>query len=376
MTKTQILRCIAFFMIGCFILLMLCVVFEKTHGWIGDSIFHTYRDLEDDTVDAVFVGTSGVSCYWVSPLAYEEHGMTVYPLASDAMPSWLYTNVMDEALSYQNPDLFILDIRPFTSSTVDKFSMDASARNVLDAMKPFSSNHIRTAFKTMERIHSVNEDAPRLDISYLLSFVKYHSRWNEENFNFTHQTNFGLHHNPYGGLFLHSNMSARSADLTPHVYDDTVIEDLVPIHETALYEVLEYAREKNLNLLFVDTPKVITSDTTMGRINRVYQILEEEGFPCVTYLSAEEDSGFSIDLDCKSDFFNANHVNYYGADKFTRAFASYLDERYDLPDRRQETAVQMDWDGWYGNILEFMEDLEEYLANGGQTSSENIPIGE
>lgn len=376
MTKKQILRCIAFLLIVLIMLRMLCVLFDQSHGENAESSFHTYRELTEDTVDAVFIGTSGVACYWIAPLAYEEYGMTVYPLASDAMPSWLYINVMEEALTYQDPDLFILDIRPFTADAKDAEYMDAWARVVLESMEFFSVNRVRTAFKIMETIHSVHNNVPRWDVSYLLNYVKYHSMWSDDTFRFSEQMNSDVRRHPYGGFMLNYDFTGNVEEQKPHRYDDTVYEQLLPLHETALYEILEYAREKNLNLLFVDTPKVITSDTTMGRINRVYQILEEEGFPCVTYLSAEEDSGFSIDLDCKSDFFNADHVNYYGAEKFTRAFASSLDERYDLPDRRQETAVQMDWDGWYGNILEFMEDLEEYLANGGQTSSENIPIGE
>lgn len=375
MTKKQILRCTAFLLIAVSLMFPLCTLFEQGHGSNTDKTFHTYRELEEDTVDAVFIGTSGVGCYWIAPLAYEEYGMTVYPLSSDAMPSWLYTNMIDEALTYQDPELILLDIRPFTSSQPDREYMDTWARVILDSMDTFSLNRLRVAFKTMKTIHSVHEEAPRWDISYLFNFVKYHSRWSEEGYRISYHLDETVHHHNYAGFHLSADFTANVQPLEPFVYDDTAVGELAPLHEAALYELLDYIREMDLNVLFVDTPKVLT-EVTMERTNRIYQILEEEGFDCVSYLTTSQDGSFSIDLDHKTDFFNANHVNYYGADKFTRAFAAYLDEQYDLPDRRDDASVQNYWDGLYDDIVTAMTEIEAQIAAEGQSEAANMPAGE
>lgn len=376
MTKKQILRCSAFLLVVVCMLMMLCVLFEQTHGTTGDSVFHTYRELEKDTIDAVFMGTSGVTCYWLGSKAYEEFGMTVYSLASDAMPSWLYTNVMEEALAYQSPQLLILDIRPFTSPATQFDELDYRSRNLLDALKPFSANYIRSAFKTMKAIHAITGDTPQFDVSYLLSFVKYHSKWSDGSYSFTHQLDGSKHENRTGGFYLDHTVTVKKEPMTPHLYSDAVTSDLLPIHEAALHEVMDYIREKNLNVLFVDTPRVYTDMDAMGRVNTVFQILEKEGFDYVSFLTTAKDGSFSIDLDYNSDFFNSHHVNYYGAEKFTRAFSEYLNQNYALPDRRTNPGAKAYWDGIYDYIKMTVEDYALCDDNGADAEPADVPIGE
>ena len=370
MTKKQVLRCICFLLVACVMLYVLCDLFEQENGGNTDRSFYTYRNLKKDTVDAVFIGTSGVACYWVSPLAYEEYGMTVYNLSSDALPAWLYPNVIDEALTYQDPELIILDIRPFTSAEVDADTMDAHARYVLDAMDIFSLNRHKTAIKTMNTIHETFADAPAFDISYFLSFAKYHGKWTDAEYLVSY--NLGQRSHKYGGFRLDRDFSAVIREQTPTEYDPVVRKELNPLCEQSLYELLEYIREKNLNVLFVDTPKVLGSK--MGQTNRVMEILEEEGFECLTYVDLPEDGSFPLDIDFKTDFFNFGHVNYYGAEKFTHALATYLQTHYQLPDRREDPRAQQDWDGLYQRLQEDLKEIEvETAARGDSDSAVNFP---
>lgn len=372
MTKKQLLRCIAFLLLAACMLPMLCILFEQTHGTNVDSTFYTYRELESDTIDAVFFGTSGVTCYWLAGQAYQDYGMTVYPLASEAMPSWLYEIAMDEALEYQNPELFIIDIRPFTSPDYEFSKLDYRVRKFMDALKPLSRNLFRSAFRTMKELYTITEGAPKLDISYVFNFIKYHSSWSDPEYSFSHHLGAHGHENYTGGFNMDTIRVVNRVPIAPHVYDDTITSELLPVHEKYLYEILDYVREKNLKVLFVDTPKTYMSvnelgedflDTeAIGRANRVFQILEEEGFDYLTYVTTAEDGSFTIDLDYNTDFFNAHHVNYYGAEKFTKAFSEYLDQNYDLPDRRNDPAAQAHWDGIYDYVLAEVKSYEEEAA--------------
>nr|MBQ8243614.1 hypothetical protein [Oscillospiraceae bacterium] len=373
MTKKQVLRCISFLAVVCIVLFVLCDLFEQENGGNTDRCFNTYRALGEDTIDGVFIGTSGVSCYWVSPLAYEEYGMTVYPLAADALPAWLYISMIEEALAYQTPELFLLDIRPFTSGRVSQEKMDANARFVLDAMDPFSVNRYKTGVRTMKTIHAVYEDAPAFDISYFLSFVKYHPKWREDAYRVSY--NLGQRMHKYGGFRLDPDFSAVVEPQPEVEYDPAVRSELGDLYEQSLYELLDYIREKDLRVLFVDTPKVL--DSQMGSVNRILQILEEEGFDCLTYVDIPEDGSFPLDIDYKTDFFDEGHVNYYGAEKYTRALAAYLDTHYDLPDRRNDPRARADWDGLYQVIQEDLVEIEaETAARGNRVAGDGVPAEE
>lgn len=366
MTKKQFLRCIAFLLVTCGMLVVLCDLFEQENHQSCDRSFYLYRTYPENTIDAVYIGTSGVDNYWVSPQAYAEYGMTVHPLATEAMPPWLFTNVMDEALTYQNPELILLDIRAFTQESrlnedFDFMTLDACARRVLDAMDFFSVNRVKTAFKAMEVIHSVDETAPRWDISFLFSFVKYHSKWSDGEYRFS--SNLGQRAHKYNGFNANDAFSTAMIPQTPVVYDPDYMEPLDPLCEEALYEVLEYIAEKDLQVLFVDTPQFLSQDR-IGRTNRALQILEDAGADYLTFYTDSPDGSFAIDLNPETDYHDHAHVNYFGAQKYTAALAAYIDAHYDLPDRRNDETAAAYWDGVYDSLNEFIDSLPILHSKG------------
>lgn len=363
MTKKEVFRAISFLLVVCITLFILCDLFEQENGSNTERSFNTYRKLEKNTVDAVVIGTSGVSVYWVSPLAYEEYGMTVYNLGVDAVPAWLYISMIEEAMVYQNPQLFLLDIRPFTAKSVSRDTMDANGRVVMDAMAPLSANRLKTGWRTMKTIHTTYPEAPEFDISYFLSFVKYHPKATAPGYHVSY--NLGQRTHKYGGFRLDGDFSAVINEHPGIQYDPNAMNDLGVLYETALYELLDYIRERDLQVLFIDTPKRLGEYS--GEVNRIAQILEEEGFDFLTYLNPPEDGSFSLEIDYKTDFYNGGHVNFYGAEKYTRALAAYLDTHYDLPDRREDPAAQRDWNGMYHNLQKaFVQIQEDTAARGNQ----------
>ena len=202
MTRKQTVCCIGFVLSVCVLLYVLCDLFEFKNTKNSDKRFTTYRSLNENTVDAVMLGTSGTDRYWIPAKAYEEYGMTVFNLATDGQPMWLYENLIEEVYAYQDPELLILDMRPFGQDTVTEtdVDMDAKARKVLDSLNPLSLNRIKAGFKAMKYLHENYEDKPAFDISYLLSVVKYHEEWKNEKYSIADN----LHGRPheYMGFFM------------------------------------------------------------------------------------------------------------------------------------------------------------------------------
>ena len=358
MTKKQIVCCIGFILSACVVLYLLCDLFELKNTNQSDKRFNSYRSLNDDTVDAVVIGTSGIDRYWIASKAYDEYGMTVYPLASNGQAVWLYDCVLEEAYAYQEPKLLIVDMRAFGQENTDEVKVDVRARTVLDSLTPLSANRIRAGFKTMKLFHDNFEDKPRFDISYLLSVVKYHEEWKDEEYSIT-QNLFGRKHD-YLGFYINKKLSIRQRPQEIVVYDPEYREPLDPISEQAFYDLLDYVKTKDAEVLFVLTPKFSTT-TEMGRMNTLVDMLEKEGQDYVNYCETDESGNFLYDLQLnpETDFYNKEHTNYYGAEKFTRVFSAYLDENYDLPDRREDSAVKEQWDGVYKKVQKRIRRIEK-----------------
>lgn len=360
MTKKELGRSIAFVLVVCLLLLLLCEVFELSDVTYIPTRFQTFYDLNEDTLDAVWIGTSGVDRYWLSSKAYEEHGMTVYPLSSDAMPTWLFTYVVDEIYKYQDPELLIVDLRAFCqTNTVE--SKDVRARRLLDAMDPYSPNRLKAAFRTMRSIEELDEESSSFDLSYLLSYIKYHNMWEEDDFSLKDGTSeVGCE---YMGFFMRKSLSLKPKNQKASVFKTDSFETLDQYSEESLYEFLDYVNEKGINVLFVNTPNHMTKKE-MGRTNTICQILDQRGIDYINYCETDSEGTFSYipELDHVNDFYNRNHVNYYGAEKFTAVFAEYLTENYDFADHRSDAAVTEDWNGVYDHIKATIKGWEEAAA--------------
>ena len=169
MTKKELIRMIAFGLAVCLLLGFLCDLFENENNRNYDKRMFSYRRFHENTIDAVYIGTSGVDRYWIGAKAFEDYGMTVYPLSTDGMPSWLYVDMMEYALTYQNPEIILLDIRAFCQDNVltgmSTKTMDIKAHRFLNAVPWYSMLRLKAAFKTMELIHRVDETEPRFNIS-------------------------------------------------------------------------------------------------------------------------------------------------------------------------------------------------------------------
>lgn len=348
MTKKQLIRGIAFILLVCCVLTLLCDLFEREKTSNFAMRATTFRKLEENTLDAVWIGTSGVDRYWIAGKAFEEHGMTVYPYSSDAMPVWLYLTRLKEVYRTQNPQLVILDVRAFTQANTRANIIDTRGRRVLDALPFFSREYFETAFRMMDIAHQVEPEEDYFKISLFLPFVKYHNMWSEKDYSI--YNHIGDEEHRYGGFWIES-ASIRRKVQKYNPYDTEVTRKLDPISEACLYEIIDYAKANNIELLFVDTPQYKT-DKQNARSNVIYQILDEQGMNYINYCLIDENGNFALcpNISRETDFYAQGHVNYYGAEKFTTVMAKYLAQHYDFPDHRDDERIKAQWGHWYPNI--------------------------
>ena len=359
MTKKQVLRAIAFFVCVAVMVIALCDVFELENTTNLNQRFYTYRSLEKNTVDAVIIGTSGIDRFWIPSKGYEDYGMTVFPLATDAMPAWLYVQAIKDALLYQDLKLIVVDIRSFGQNNLKIDTMDVRARRLLDAMSTFSPYRIEAALKTMKLRHRINaKDASRTDLSYIFSVVKYHTKWADDGFKISE--NLGPVPHEFLGYYINPKLTTGKMKVKLKGYDPERFAELDPLCEEALYELIEFSKENDIQLLFLDTPQIRGKSET-ARSNTVYHILDQEGMDYIHYYTPETESGMDpvLGFDFENDYYNTGHVNYYGAVKFTDVFAKYLQENYTFTDYRDNEDVKADWDGIQEKLEKKVKEFEE-----------------
>ena len=349
MKNKKLVRSLVFVVLVFALLLTLCDLFEYNNDHSSQRL-QTYQDLKRNSVDAVILGTSGMDRFWIGAKAYEEYGISMYPITTEGMPSWVTLPMLKEAEKRQNLKLVVMDMRSFVGDyPKDSLKFDVQSRKAIDILDLFSMTRLEAIINTHKAIKQAEvEDAPAIDISYFLSFVRYHGMWEEEGFSFDELKN---PKSKYMGFYMHKDYTTSPMlDYTPTVETDERIP-LDPVAQTWLDKFLSYIGKQDYEVLFLQTPSTRTK-TEAGRLNTLSDYLEARGYTCMV-LDIDE----SI-YDLEADFYNDGHVNYYGAEKFTEFFAEYLKENYDLPDRRGDKKSAA-WEGVYDVIKQQVTKFEE-----------------
>lgn len=355
MNKKQVLRTAVFACVLIVVLYLMCSLFRGSNNLAAKG-FNKFYDLEEETVDAIIVGTSGIDRYWIAAKGYEEYGITMYPLATNAQPTWTMLNTIKEAKE-QNQDLklVVVDMRPFTVEYEPGVERpEAFSRQAIDLLPLLSKNRVDAIERTLEHLQMINPDEEYDRLSFYLPFIKFHPKWSEDNFSFKKILN---QESDYLGFHMAKHHSTIQTSIDKRTQYTDEVGEITDIAKKNLYDILDYCKEQGYEVLFVNTPHYL-GPNNVKKMNAVAAILEEEGVPYLNYTVVDE-SVYNLE----EDYYNDGHVNYYGAEKFTTIFAKYLDENYDLPDRRNDENVKKDWDGVYKKIKDKIADWEEKVGN-------------
>ena len=149
--------------------------------------------------------------------------------------------------------------------------------------------------------------------------------------------------------------------------DFSSVTDASPLSETgeqSLLSFIGYLREKNLKALFVVAPYRETEEERMG-YNSVKSIVEENGFDFLNANDFVQEMGLSQD----ADFYNDNHLNVFGAKKYTSFLGEYLREKYSLADHRSDPDYSS-WDEgfkrWENQRAAVEENVDALMKSDGE----------
>lgn len=335
--------------------------------------------LEDkNSLDVVLIGASDCYASFAPGLAYEKFGFTSYAYATASGTAGATKTMIKEVLRTQNPQKIIIEINAFLYG-FDNDSKISSIRNYIDNV-PFNKNKL-------EYLQSGAIPESEDITEYYIPLIKYHGTWNdypEPSGKYVTQV-FNQHMN---GSTKLKGYRTRTAIFKPNpqypCINNTLEKNnktlaLLPDYEKKLRDVLDFCKSEGIQdkVLFVRMPHCVDS-TTYGRFKRgnmAGKIITESGFDYINFERDPETLAYPA-----SYYYNIDHLNIYGAEKFTAYFGNILTEKYGVKPVEKTERQKATWETakeYYHRLYKYCDKFihTEYAQTGReQTLEENQDV--
>lgn len=282
-----------------------------------------------DSVDVMILGASETFTDYCAPLAWQHAGLTSYPLAVSAAQGTIYPSMLREAAKRQSPSVYVVEVNGFlyTADERDELS-HAALRKWIDTI-PLSANKVDT-------IRECIPDGQRS--SYYFPLLKYHKNWKNVDGvrqSLSLQTQARSAGYSYTKPFLSISSFLLDTDEIP-----VRQQDLDAFNEQSLRAFCEQAQTLGLkNVLFARFPHRTVIENGDAVFAKLEAVVQEYGYDFVNFDTQLD----AIGIDPLNDFANAEHLNIFGAEKFTPYLADYLAAHYDL-NAAHSDQVTAEWD--------------------------------
>lgn len=287
------------------------------HDSMGYQNIKSFYQEHENTLDAVYIGSSNCFVFWNSLAAWEEYGITVFPYACNANLFYSTEYIIKEARKTQPDALYIVNINSLSEGSVSV----PQIRNLIDCM-PFSMNKL----ELIKHLSDIGDYSLKDRMEFYLPILRYHSRWSE----LAGDTSAPAL-NGYKGASTYPPYLARTTDISEkYILTDKEAElskDLISSTES----LLAYCEKEKVKVLFVTVPQVKPKEKQLAQYNALNSFLEERGYD-VLDLSKRLDE---MDISLSTDFYNEAHTNIHGSLKFTYYLSEYLTDNYDFDDKRE-----------------------------------------
>ncbi|MDE7017216.1 MAG: hypothetical protein K2P65_06510 [Lachnospiraceae bacterium] len=331
----QLISFLVFCALAVRLFLNITYLFRSAGAGDSSEIYNRNRIIgikEEAALDMVYVSGSEGFVYWEPPRAWAEYGFKSYNYATNSIPAEAILGNIREIRKTQEPQLFVVGLRSFQYWS--EGVAEAEIRYITDSMD-YSWNRWRMVHEYLAN-RTVTEENHVLSLYF--DIAKYHTntevlkapeRWKLSDNRGTAQ---------YNGWLLYPFHEILGE---PEGFMTEERAELAKGSRDTLVALLEYCQEEDLDVLFVISPYWITKEHQM-LYNTMKDLITSYGFD---YLNANEHYE-EIGIDFATDFCDKDHVDVYGAEKYTRFLGRYIQEKYALVDKRNETGND-EWDEMY-----------------------------
>lgn len=275
------------------------------------SSFDSYYEQPENTIDALFVGSSHVYCGYCPAILWQEYGVSAYNVYAWSQPIWTAYYYTKEALKTQEPQVVFLDVSSVCYGAGGADTSDIDRTN-LETNLNFRGGVHRLALLWESRY--VGGQA--LDMGEWCDLALYHNKWKyPEQIELIHQNDDSLAFlRNFGGLF---------SELEYEIFNYSFYTDVTPPNARVaeyLDKFVALAEKEEFRLVFVLTPYT-SNEQQNAVLNWLHAYADEKG---VDFLDFLREAGTECGFDYQADMADGDHVNVRGAFKLTRRCGDYL----------------------------------------------------
>ncbi|MGN0775941.1 MAG: hypothetical protein ACI4MM_04600 [Candidatus Ventricola sp.] len=299
---------------------LVCCLLLLDRGMRRDDSERKYGAFfaEEQDFDVLFLGTSRV-LDGVSPMElWRDYGFTSYNMGNNSEPLGVTRWVLEAAMAYHTPKVAVIDVFYVGHATNEEWTY--SFRHLFYDALPLSRAKISAVCATQP-------ENGRLE--FLMPFSLYHGRWDEI---LSGQAERLVECEPF---MMGGEMRMNRVSRDNYAFTDEAAEGELPGHQ-ALREIAALCREHGVEPVFVALPGHASEQEQMN-MNSVQRVADELSVPFVNMMRM---GIVNNQTDCHDAM---GHLNPDGASKATAFLGAWLKERFDLPDRRGDSAYAH-WD--------------------------------
>jgi hypothetical protein len=339
--KTIVLRVAAFWALFALLLYPVTRVFAHYPDYRSYQTIGGFYEEADDSLDAVYLGSSNCYAFWNALIAWKNHGLTVFPYTCAGMPLYAIEYVIREARKTQPDALYIVNINSV----------------VFDAMDISHVHHVLSYMPDSELKRELRDHlcdllglgwSERLEL--YLPWIRMRQYWTE-------YLDEGIIPRVDGmkAASHYDNFLSRSLNLTRRYRTTEKRTPITDNQRACLEHLMDYCDAEGVRVLFVAVPRDEKTANLLGRINTACDLIRERGHD-VLYLTDQADA---VHLDLSQDFYEIKHTNIHGAIKFTNYLSEYLIEAYGLEDRRGDPAYA----SWDSGLARYLKIIAPYVLD-------------
>lgn len=276
--------------------------------------------------------------------AWNQKGITSYSLACKGMPASINYHLIKESLKTQTPKLIVIDVfsyvrrnssKTYTSNYIERVSSCLNYSQNRRDLIAYAANYDVTEIRNQEK-KNLEKD-----------FFLYCDRWNNLDkaslrfvFNSVPNYNKGFRPTSSKEKVIEPNFNVSKVNKEAEISNSTY---------TLLDDMMDYSEKANQYIYFVMSPIIITKDEK-EILNTIQAHIEKRGFKFLDTCEKYDE----MNIDFGNDYYNKNHMNIYGAEKYTKYLLEFLDSQYSLNDHRNEFS----YDIWNEQYQSYMENID------------------
>ncbi len=310
-----------------------------------------------DSIDVLLIGSSATYSGFASAYAYEKYGFTSFPYAIGGATCTMWKPALQDALRTQSPKLVVVDV---FGGGYERELIDSRNNQIYTIMAhfPFCAEKIAMA-------KEISKTVDRTSVASLIfPFLKYH---NSVPVNLR-RIKGRLEAEDYGPSPLKGIETwtrVKSLADVDEISFSSEAESLDGKTEGIIRDFMDYCKEKDVNVLFVKYPTVLTENDpdellVNRRANRILEIADEYGFHSFNMQKHFHDIG----LEEKKDYYNHGHTNVRGQKKVTEYLGRYIQDELGIGPSELDEETRAEWDESIPYYHAFTALAEEMTADG------------